>query len=259
MLEGRDDGVERRRGDDQCADRANRPPGFASVERSAAQRELSEAGGHVARIEVSAGSERNQRQAEDQGAQRDEEGTAARPAARAGIRPERAVQEGVRGRVRRFRRRALRGADRRLRIRPRTGRYRAAGEDLQGRGFGACSVPDGGESGDVQSGQLHVDRRAARYGEDLRQHGVRQVEELPRERGFALRGTGAAAHSDAPAVRQERRDVRCLQLSGRRGRDGPLEVPVGQCGVRAGGAVDQRVRHITAGARRSAAWKAAGW
>ena len=119
------------------------------------------------------------------------------------------------------------------------GGYRSAGSDFEGRGFGTCSVPDGGESGDVESGKLHSDRRAARHGEDLRQHGIRQVEELPCERGFAVRGTGVAAHPDASAVRQEWRDVRCLQLSGRRGRVGPLEVFVGQCGIRAGGAVDQ--------------------
>ena len=168
--------------------------------------ELPEAGRHLARAEVPAGPERNQRQAEDQGAQRHQEGTAARPAARAGVRPERAVQEGLRRRVRRLRRRAVRGAGRRLRIRARTRGYRAAGEDLEGGGGGARSVPDRGESGDVQPGQLHGDRCAARHGEDLRHHGIRQVEELPRKRRFALRRARAAAHPDAPAVRQERRD-----------------------------------------------------
>ena len=67
---GRDDGVERRRGDDQRAHRADRPPGLAAVERSPAPRELPEAGRHLARAEVPDGPERNQRQAEDQGPQR---------------------------------------------------------------------------------------------------------------------------------------------------------------------------------------------
>ena len=114
----------------------------------------------------------------------------------------------------------------------------------QGSGLGACSLPDRGESGDVESGQLHVDRRTARHGEDLRQHGICQVEEFPCKRRLAVRGTCPAAHSDAPALRQERRDGGYVQLSGRRGRVGPFEVPVGQCGVRPGGAVDQRVRPL---------------
>ena len=38
----------------------------------------------------------------------------------------------------------------------------------------------------VQPGQLHQSRTPARSGEDFRQHRIRQVEELPPERGFAL-------------------------------------------------------------------------
>jgi hypothetical protein len=90
----------------------------------------------------------------------------------------------------------------------------------------------------LNSGQLHVDRRTPRHGEDLRQHGICQVEEFPCKRRLAVRGTCSAAHSDAPAVRQERCDGGYLQLSGRRGRVGPFEVLVGQCGVRPGGAID---------------------
>ena len=55
--------------------------------------------------------------AEDQGPQRLQEGPAQRPAARARVRPERAVQEGLRGGVRRLRRHAVRRAGRRLRVR----------------------------------------------------------------------------------------------------------------------------------------------
>ena len=39
----------------------------------------------------------------------------------------------------------------------------------------------------VEPGQLHRARRAARHGEGVRHHRVRQVEELPAERRFALR------------------------------------------------------------------------
>ena len=67
------------------------------------------------------------------------------------------------------------------------GRDRTAGEGRAGGRGGACSVPFGGVSGDAQPGQLHRDRRSARHGQDLRQHRVRQVEELPRQRRFPLR------------------------------------------------------------------------
>ena len=139
--------------------------------------------------------------AEDQGAERLQEGTAARPAAGARIRPERDVQEGLRRRVRRLRRRAVRRADRRLRVRQAPGGHRAAGEDLARGGGGARAVPDRGRSGAVQPGQLHRPRRAARHGQDLRHHRIRQVEELPRERRLALRRPVPAAHPDAPALR----------------------------------------------------------
>ena len=68
-------------------------------------------------------------------------GAASGLAASAGIRPERAVQESLRRRVRRFRRRALRCHDWRLRIRQGARRDRAAREDLQCGGGGARPVP----------------------------------------------------------------------------------------------------------------------
>ncbi len=58
------------------------------------------------------------------------------------------------------------------------------------------------EPGDVQPGQLHQPRRAARHGQGVRHHRVRQVEVVPPSRGFALRGADLPAHPDAPAVRQ---------------------------------------------------------
>ena len=89
----------------------------------------------------------------------------------------------------------------------RSGGYRTAGEGGAGGRRGARAVPHRGRAGDVQHGQLHQSRRAARYGEDLRHHRIRQVEELPAERGFALRRAVPAAHPDAPALRQGRHTV----------------------------------------------------
>ena len=88
------------------------------------------------------------------------------------------------------------------------GRHRAAGKRLQGRGGGACAIPDRRRIPEM----LNLDSftaidAPARHGEDFRHHRIRQVEELPRERRFALRRPVPAAHSDAPALRQERRDA----------------------------------------------------
>jgi hypothetical protein len=76
------------------------------------------------------------------------------------VRPERAVQEGLRGGVRHLRRRPVRRAGRRLRVLPQRAGYRAAGEDLQRRGGGACPVHLGGQPESVQLGRLHRDVRA---------------------------------------------------------------------------------------------------
>ena len=193
------------RGHDQRAHRADRPPALDPAQRSPAPPGVPEAGRQLARAEVPDGPERDQRQAQDQGPQRLEEGAAARPAAGARVRPERHVQEGVRGRVRHLRRRSVRRPGRRLRIRPRAGGHGTAGEDLAGGRGGARAVPDGGGAGDVQPGQLHAARRAARPRQDLRHHRVRQVEVLPAERRFALRRAVPAARAGAPALRQGRR------------------------------------------------------
>ncbi len=91
-----------------------------------------------------------------------QEGAAARPAARARVRSERAVQEGVRGRVRRVRRRAVRRADRRLRVRQVGPGHRAAREDRAGGGRGARAVHHRGVARDAQPRELHAARRAAR-------------------------------------------------------------------------------------------------
>ena len=64
-----DDRFARHRIHDQRAHRADRPPALRAVERDSAPRRFPEAGRILARAEVSAGPERNQRHAEDQGPQ----------------------------------------------------------------------------------------------------------------------------------------------------------------------------------------------
>ena len=97
-------------------------------------------------------------------------------------------------------------ADRRLRIRHAAGRHRAAGEGLatwrrrrmrrsSPRPLPRCSTWTSFTS-------LDAPRDMAKIFDTTR---VRQVEELPPERGFALRGSVPAAHADAAALRQGRR------------------------------------------------------
>ena len=59
---------------------------------------------------------------------------------------------------------------------------------------------------------------AAGSGQGLRHHGIRQVEGVPDERRFALRGNVRAAHPDARALRQGHPDDRGVQLRRRSGR-----------------------------------------
>ena len=173
-----DDAEPRRGGDDRRAHRADRPADFAAAERGAAPPVVPEAGGDVARHQVSAGPERDQRHAEDQAAERVEEGPAEGPAARAGVRPERVVQEGLRRGVRR------RSAARRFAALVGDYEFGRGPEDMellekvsQVAVGGACAVPVGGVAGDDEPGELYADLAGiARHGEDVRQHGVCEVE-----------------------------------------------------------------------------------
>ena len=182
------------------------------------------------------------------------------PAAGARVRPERAVQEGLRGGVRRLRRRAVRRARRRLRVRQVGPGHRAAGEDLAGGGRGARAVPHRRVARDVQPGELHPARRAARPGQDLRHHRVREVEGVPRR--AKTRATSALT---LPRILMREpygtrhRAGRGVQLRGGRRRHRPRQVPVGQRRLGAGGARRRRRSRRTAGAPRSAAWRAAAW
>ncbi len=158
-----------------------------------------------------------------------------------------------------LRRRSVRRDGRRLRVRQAPGRHRAAGEDLPGGGRRPCAVPDRGRRGPAEHGQLHQPGSAARPGQDLRHHRVRQVEVLPPERRLALRRAVRAARADAPALWQGHEAGGRLQLRRGRGRNGSLQVPVGQRGLCARGAADATRSRFTAGAPPSAAWKAAAW
>ena len=116
-----------------------------------------------------------------------QERSAAGPAARARVRSERTLQEGLRRGVRRLRRSAFRRADRRLRVRQAPRRHRTPGED-----FATLPRPrtrpflSGSCAGHVQSGQFHRTGRAPRSGESFRHDGICQVEVIPAERRFAL-------------------------------------------------------------------------
>ncbi len=108
-----------------------------------------------------------------------QEGPAARPAARRGVRPERAVQEGLRGGVRRLRRHAVRRHDRRLLLRQERPGHGAPREDLQRRRRGARAVRLVGVRRPVQPREVHGPRPAARPGQDLRHDRIRPLEGLP--------------------------------------------------------------------------------
>ena len=129
--------------------------------------------------------------AQGQGPERLEEGPAQGHGARRRVRPERAVQEGLRGGVRHLRRRPVRGDGRRLRVHPAPAGHRAAREDLERRRRGARPVPRGGQSPALQLGRLHRDGRPARPEQDLRDERLREMAVVPRVGG--LRATSGSA------------------------------------------------------------------
>ena len=71
-------------------------------------------------------------------------------------------------------------------------------------------------------------------GKDLRQHGVRQVEVVPPERGLPLRGSDSAAHAWPASLRGGHQANRRVCLRRARGRHGSHQVPVDECRLRAG-------------------------
>ena len=156
-----DHDVARHRGDDQRPHRADRSSDLAAAERGDAPPGFPEARGTWRGLHYLLNNSETGTTAQDQGAQRLEEGPAARPAARAGIRSERVVQEGLRRGVRRLRWRTVRRVVRRLRVQQIGPGHRAAREDLERCGGGARPVPVGGVAGHAQHGKLLPDRRAA--------------------------------------------------------------------------------------------------
>ena len=174
-----------------------------------------------------------------------EERAAARPAARAGVRPERHVQEGLRGGVRHLRRRSVRGPGRRLRIRPRAGGYRAAGEDLAGGGRGARAVPDGGFAprcstwtASPASTRRATSARSSTPPSTPSGRSFRQSEDS--------RYVGLCLPHVLVRLPYGKDDVngRSLQLRRGRGRHRSQQVPVGQRRLGAGRAADAVVRAL---------------
>ena len=216
--------------------------------------------GTLARIEVPAGSERDRRRPEDQDPQCRQEGAAEGPAAGARVRSERAVQEGIRRRIRRLRRRSVRRADRRLSSsakRP---------EDIElleriSQVAAAAHAPflTGADPELFNLDSYTQPRCAARPRQGVRHDGVRQVEVVPRRAKIPVMSAWPASRAGAPAVRQGHGAGGRLRLRRKRGRHGSQQVPLDECGLGAGRAVDPGVRACMAGVLRSAASKAAAW
>ena len=189
-----------------------------------------------------------------------EEGAAARHRKGPRVRPERALQEDLRGRVRRLRRRSVRRADRRLRVRQASGRYGAAGRHLAHRRPGPCALRQRGGSRPVQPGELHLSRCAARPGQDLRlAPSTPSGNRSARARIRATSRLTLPAHAGPPALRRRNQAGRRVPLRRARRRHRSLQVPVEERGLRAGHPDDAVATRCMACAWPSAASKAADW
>ena len=143
------------RGHDQRPDRGDRPAALrSSSTRSCTTRSSRSSRAPGAGCTTWSTRARRAR-AQDPRPERLEEGPAEGPGARGRVRPEGAVQEGLRGGVRHLRRRAVRRPDRRLRVRQPPAGHGAAREDLARRGRGPRAVHLGGLVRAVRLGQLH--------------------------------------------------------------------------------------------------------
>ena len=225
----------RRGDDDQRPHRADRSPGLDPVERDHAPPVVPEAGKHLARREVSHGSERDRHDAQDP----DPERAARRNCSRICS----ARRNSIRARCsRRSTRRSTASSAARLSARwwattnsasirkiwncskgsrmwpPRPTRRSAR------RPRRTCSTCRAGPSLDAP----------ARPRQGLRHHRVRQVEELPPVGGFPLRGALPAARPEPAALRQRHQAGRGVQLRRARGWQRSLQVPVDERRVRSG-------------------------
>ena len=131
------------------------------------------------------------------------------------VRPEPAVQEDLRERVRHAGRRALRRADRRLRmdatIRTTSRRCDWCPTSPPARSRRSSRAAGAGMFGfDIVDGTV----QAARPRQDLRDGRIRQVAQLPRQRGLALRQPRHAARHRAPALRRGDQADRRVRLRG---------------------------------------------
>ena len=108
----------------------------------------------------------------------------------------------------------VRRHDRRLRVREPPGRHRAAGECVRRGGGGVLPVPVRRVAPPARLPQLAGAVQAARSEDDRRFRRVHEVDVLPRQRGFPVRGADDAAHAGAAAVRQEHQADRRVRLRG---------------------------------------------
>ena len=137
--------------------------------------------------------------------------------------------------------------------------HRAAREDLAGGGRGARAVHHSGVARDVQPGELHGARRAARPRQGLRHHRIREVEGVPRRAKTRATSASPAAHPAAPAVRH-RTPFRWKRSTTTRTWTAPTTSQY--LWGNAAWALGARLTNAfapTAGARASAAWRAAAW
>ncbi len=155
VMQGTED-LEGSRDHDQCPHRGDRSAPDQAAQRDPAPAGVPEAGGLVARAALLVHESETEHDAQDPRAQRLEGGPAPRPRARGRVRPERALQEGLRGGVRHLRRRPLRGADRRLRVLARRARTSALLEKISNVAAARPrAVHRRGRARAVQPGQLH--------------------------------------------------------------------------------------------------------
>ena len=98
-----------------------------------------------------------------------------------------------------------------------------AGEGLAGCFSGACAFPLGSCAGDDQPDRIRAVDRNPRYVKGIRQHGICQVEGLPRSRTIRAMWRSPASCSDARAVRQGYPADRRVRLRRGRRRQGSLK------------------------------------
>ena len=228
-----------------AADRADRRADLQAAQRDPAPRGLPEAGGLLARAALPRAPERDGHDAQDPGAQRLEEGPAQGHGAGRRVRPERALQEGLRGGVRHLRRRPLRRPDRRLRVLPPARRTspcwrrsrtwpRPRTRRSSRRPARSCSTGTTSPRSPARATWARSSRRT----EYVKWQSFRDSEDS------RYVGPVPAPHPDAAALRPRHHAGRGVQLRGGRRRHRPREVPLGERRLRLRHPADRVVRQV---------------